>query len=122
MTPDQQEEADLVSVVHIVLSLISAICCLAVLATSLRVRALRKFPANMLLWKTFCDLVTSALVVGINTAMLSMEGDHLANGAKICSDGIVAGIVRACPSVPRPQRMSVTASAPCFLTHIPLHS
>ena len=52
------DEATLVSEVHVALSTVSAVCCLSVLGLSMRFPSLRKFPANMLLWKTACDLVT----------------------------------------------------------------
>ena len=36
----------------------------SMVAAALLTPSLRRFPANMLLWKTTCDLVTSAIVVG----------------------------------------------------------
>ena len=92
-TVEGSREATLVSEAHVALSTVSAVCCLSALGLSMRFPSLRKFPANMLLWKTACDLVTSLIIVGTNVALLSMEGNQFTNGAMICSNGLLAGAV-----------------------------
>ena len=55
-------ESRTVSEAHVAFSMVSAICCLFVIVASLKYPTLRKFPANMLLWKTVCDLITSCII------------------------------------------------------------
>jgi hypothetical protein len=58
---------------------------------------LRKFPANMLIWKTLCDLVTSVALVIINIALVSMGPEmQLVHGSRLCSNGVLAGIIGFC--------------------------
>lgn len=91
----------LVASAHVAFSTISAVCCLVVLFTAVRFKSLRRFPANMLLWKTVCDLITSVVIVGINISLLRRgDADPLEYGAKLCSDGLLAGVVRARPRAP----------------------
>ena len=89
-------ESRTVSEAHVAFSMVSAICCLFVIVASLKYPTLRKFPANMLLWKTVCDLITSCIIVGINIAMLSMGPDEdYTHGSELCANGVLAGLVRA---------------------------
>ena len=67
-------DGDSVAIAHVVLSSISAFCCLLVLGLSMRFEPLRRFPNNMLLWKTGCDFVTSSFLIGINSALLGNHG------------------------------------------------
>ena len=91
LSPAGAAEARLVSITHVSCSSISALCCGIVLLVSARFPSLRRFPANMLLWKTACDLVTSLVLMGINAARLQ-EDDNLEFGARLCADGALAGV------------------------------
>lgn len=96
-TREASDEAEAVATAHVVFSSISAVCCLLVLGVSFRWPSFRKFPANMLLWKTACDLVTSLILVSINSTLLSFgTPDHLATGQRLCSNGLLAGLTGVC--------------------------
>lgn len=87
------EEDRSVAIAHIVCSTISAICCIAILYASMRMRTLRRFPANMLLWKTLCDLGTSIILIAINASLLAHGDDaYLSHGASLCANGVLAGL------------------------------
>ena len=90
------EDDRAVAAAHVACSAVSAVCCIFVLLTSVRFRSLRKFPANMLLWKTACDLVTSLVVVGINAALLVVDAPLPVVGSSLCADGVLAGITGFC--------------------------
>ena len=71
-THNQAEpDSEAVALAHVACSTISVVCCAFVLLVSNRVDELRRFPNNMLLWKTACDLVTSGCIVAINGAILA---------------------------------------------------
>ena len=90
---DSIHASDTISAVHIVSSLISAMCCVVVLGVSATYEQLRRFPNNMLLWKTGCDLITSVVLVGVNIALLTMpQRTSVERGARICQNGALAGI------------------------------
>ena len=86
-------EDELVAIWHVAFSAVSMACCLSVLVVSLRVPVLRKFPANMLLWKTACDSILSLIVVIINASLLAAGIDRqMEHGAAMCRNGWVAGL------------------------------
>ena len=95
LSPADAVDEEMVSLVHVVCSSVSALCCVIVLGLAMSFPALRRFPANMLLWKTLCDLVTSCIVVGINASLLSRPSANIVeNGEHLCSGGVLAGVVR----------------------------
>ena len=55
------DEVQTVAVSHVVGSTISIICCLVVLLLTSKFPTTRRFPSNMLLWKTGCDLAASLI-------------------------------------------------------------
>ena len=59
---------------------------LVVLALSITLEPLRRFPNNMLMWKTLCNLVTSSMIVGINAKLLTSD-DYRVSGHDICRGG-----------------------------------
>ena len=93
-----------VSEAHVAWSALSALSCLAVIGISLRFPSLRKFPSNMLLWKTACDLMTSLVILGINVSLLLGEDDQqfpvgkrqFEVGSRLCSNGVLAGVMGFC--------------------------
>ena len=83
---------NLVSLVHIICSALSALCCLAVLIASRMNEQLRMFPKSMLLWKTFCDLLTALCVIGINGVLYN----RTTCGHNVCKGGVLdAGLTAA---------------------------
>ena len=99
-THNQAEpDSEAVALAHVACSTISVVCCAFVLLVSNRVDELRRFPNNMLLWKTACDLVTSGCIVAINGAILAnaaltRQGANgtrtsVEVGAEVCNFGIV---------------------------------
>ena len=100
-THNQAEpDSEAVALAHVACSTISVVCCAFVLLVSNRVDELRRFPNNMLLWKTACDLVTSGCIVAINGAILAnaaltRQGANgtrtlVEVGAEVCNFGIVS--------------------------------
>ena len=100
-THNQAEpDSEVVALAHVACSTISVVCCAFVLLVSNRVDELRRFPNNMLLWKTACDLVTSGCIVAINGAILAnaaltRQGANgtrtsVEVGAEVCNFGIVS--------------------------------
>ena len=86
-------EDELVAFWHVAFSSISVASCLTVLVVSLRVPVLRKFPANMLLWKTACDSLLSLIIVIMNATLLAGGVDrHMEHGAALCRNGWLAGV------------------------------
>ena len=96
-TVEDAHEEVVIATVHVVSSIISALCCTVVLIVSMRVPSLRRFPANMLLWKTACDLITSIVLASMNIALL-VEGPQNAvvRGADMCANGLLAGLTGFC--------------------------
>ena len=123
VTADGVDAQDkLVSTVHVVCSMLSAICCLCVLVVSMRYPALRKFPANMLLWKTACDLLTSGIIVGLNIALLSMGEDYdYTHGSALCANGVLAGLVRRPASQSSRRVARYVVRTPCAPHPRPAH-
>ena len=74
-----------VAYTHLVCSGISAACCLVVLGLSACLEPVRRFPKNMLLWKTACDLVASANLIGLNAALVARGEDYRITGHEICA-------------------------------------
>ena len=88
------DEAGPVATAHIVSSAVSALCCLVVLGVSAQIEQLRRFPNNMLVWKTACDLLTSVVLLAINISLLVLpQPDVMERGAIICSNGLLASLV-----------------------------
>lgn len=79
-------DGDTVGVAHLICSSLSAACCMVVLLLSSQIEPLRRFPNNMLMWKTACDLVTSCCLVGMNAAMYG-NGDDQKAGHDLCKTG-----------------------------------
>lgn len=89
-----EEDAPSVAAAHIIASTLSAVCCLVVLGVSAKVEPLRRFPNNMLLWKTACDLITSTVLLAINASLLLMPQESvMERGATICRNGLLAGLM-----------------------------
>ena len=104
-THTESIDAEVVAGAHVACSSISALCCLIVLIVSAKIPTLRKYPANMLMWKTGCDLLASLVIVGINGSLLTMRAADpstssssidVAHGAELCEGGFLAGVTGFC--------------------------
>ncbi|KAL1520274.1 hypothetical protein AB1Y20_023742 [Prymnesium parvum] len=93
-TDAYDEDGGAVAAAHIIASTLSASCCLVVLGVSAKFEKLRRFPNNMLLWRTACDLLTSTVLLATNLAILMLPQDTIMErGHAICGNGIFAGLI-----------------------------